>query len=300
MSLNHTVAFVGLGNMGLPMAGRLVAAGATVAGFDVSESARRSLESAGGTTTETAVLAARDADIVILMLPNSDIVDAVLTGENGLLGGIRPGTIILDMSSSEPLRTRALAETVEAAGARLVDAPVSGGVKGAQNGTLTIMVGGADTDFHRVEDLLKALGNPAHVGAIGAGHALKSINNLMSAAHLWVTSEAMLTGIAFGLEPETMLAAINRSSGRSGSTEHKWPNFIVPGTYDSGFALSLMLKDMRIATGLAERLGVPHTLSDEVVAHWGAASADLGPTADHTEVARWLTLAENKKEGNAA
>jgi 3-hydroxyisobutyrate dehydrogenase len=300
VSLNTTVAFVGLGNMGLPMAGRLVAAGATVAGFDVSDAARASLESAGGSAAPSAAQAARDADVVILMLPNSDIVDAVLSGEDGILAAIRPGSIILDMSSSEPLRTRALAESVEAAGARLVDAPVSGGVKGAQNGTLTIMVGGAEEDFDRVRNLLEALGNPAHVGAIGAGHALKSINNLMSAAHLWATSEAMLTGIAFGLEPDTMLAAINRSSGRSGSTELKWPNFIVPGTYNSGFALSLMLKDMRIATGLAERLGVPHTLSDQVVAHWSAASADLGPSADHTEVARWLTLAENRTEGSAA
>jgi len=104
----------------------------------------------------------------------------------------------------------------------------------------------------------------------------------------------MLRG--FGLDPQVMLAAINRSSGRSGSTEHKWPNFIVPGTYDSGFGLSLMLKDMRIATGLAERLGVPHTLSAQAVAHWSTASEQLGAGADHTEVARWLTLAKEQQE----
>jgi len=296
VSLPATVAVIGLGNMGLPMAKRLVDAGVSVVGFDLSQDARQNLEAAGGTTADRAADAGRNADVVILMLPNSDIVEAVLTGEDGVLAALQPNTLVVDMSSSEPLRTRALADTVAAAGAKLIDAPVSGGVKGAENGTLTIMVGGDSAEFERAAELLAVLGTPNHVGPIGAGHALKSINNLMSAAHLWVSSEAMLTGIAFGLDPQVMLAAINRSSGRSGSTEHKWPNFIVPGTYDSGFGLSLMLKDMRIATGLAERLGVPHTLSAQAVAHWSTASEQLGAGADHTEVARWLTLAKEQQE----
>jgi len=288
MTLDTTVAFIGLGNMGSPMAERLVTAGAKVVGFDLSADARDRLTAAGGTTAELASDAGSQADVVILMLPNSDIVESVLTGAEGMLASVRPGTVIVDMSSSEPLRTRELAAKVEAAGARFVDAPVSGGVKGAVNGALTIMVGGEQADLDRVADVLAVLGTPAHVGPIGAGHALKSINNLMSAAHLWVTSEAMLTGIAFGLDPSTMLDAINTSSGRSGSTQVKWPNFIVPETYNSGFGLSLMLKDMKIATGLAERLGIPHSVSDVVVDAWSRASSDLGPTADHTEVAKWL------------
>lgn len=288
MSSGTAIGFIGLGNMGAPMADRLIAAGHRVIGFDVSDAARDRLAASGGASADAAVDAARTADVVILMLPNSDIVEAVLTGEGGILEAVAPGTLIVDMSSSEPLRTRALADTVAAAGARLIDAPVSGGVKGAVNGTLTIMVGGDDEDAARAHGVLELLGTPTHVGPVGAGHALKSINNLMSASHLWVTSEAMLTGMAFGLDPEVMLAAINRSSGRSGSTEHKWPNFIVGETYDSGFALALMLKDMKIATGLADRLGIPHTVSDVVVEHWSAASTELGPSADHTEVARWL------------
>jgi 3-hydroxyisobutyrate dehydrogenase len=283
-----TIAFIGLGNMGGPMAERLVSAGHRVVGFDVAPAARERLEAAGGSSAETAAEAAADADLVILMLPNSAIVESVTTGDGGVLAAARPGTLFVDMSSSEPLRTRALAEAVDAAGARLIDAPVSGGVKGAVAGTLTIMVGGDEGDLDRARGVLEVLGKPALVGPVGAGHALKAINNLMSAAHLWVTSEAMLTGIAFGLDPNTMLDAINTSSGRSGSTQLKWPNFIVGETYDSGFGLGLMLKDMKIATGLAESLGVPHTLSDQAVLHWGTADADLGPGADHTEVARWL------------
>lgn len=285
-----TVALIGLGNMGTPMARRLIDAGYAVRGFDIAEAPRQRLAEAGGTAVASAVEAVAGAGVVILMLPNSDIVEAALTGEGGVLGSLQPGALVVDMSSSEPLRTRALAEVVAAGGARLIDAPVSGGVIGAVNGTLAIMVGGPEAEFAEALPVLEALGKPTHVGAIGAGHALKAINNLMSAAHLWVSSEAMLTGIAFGLDPEVMLEVINASSGRSGSTQLKWPKFIVPETYDSGFGLSLMLKDARIATGLAERLDIPHTLSDATVEHWAQASADLGPAADHTEVARWLRM----------
>src|SRR3546814_10963016 len=119
------------------------------------------------------------------------------------------------------------------------------------------MVGGDDADVAEATPVFEVLGRPAHVGAIGAGHALKAINNLMSAAHLWVTSEAMLTGMAFGLAPNVMLDTITRTSGRSGSTEHKWPNFIGGETYSSGFGLSLMLTQMNIANGQAARPGVP-------------------------------------------
>lgn len=283
-----SVGFVGLGAMGTPMARRLVDAGYRVVGFDLSADARDRLEAAGGIAVQRAVDVVADAQTVILMLPNSDVVDATVQGPGGLLAAAAPGTLFIDMSSSAPLRTRALAEVVAGGGSRLIDAPVSGGVGGAERGTLTIMVGGDTADLADAAPPLEVLGRPTHVGPVGAGHALKAINNLMSAAHLWVTSEAMLTGMAFGLDPNVMLETINRSSGRSGSTDHKWPNFIVGETYDSGFGLGLMLKDMKIATELAERLGVSHELSDAAVARWSTASAALDPRADHTEVARWL------------
>jgi len=295
------VAFIGLGNMGTPMTSRLVEAGYPVVGFDVAEAARARLAEVGGTPAETAAEAVDEADVVILMLPNSDVVEAVV---GDVLAHAKPGALFVDMSSSEPLRTRALADTVASSGARLIDAPVSGGVKGATAGTLAIMVGGPEDVFAEIADLLKVLGNPTHVGEIGAGHALKAINNLMSAIHLWGSSEAMLTGIAFGLDPNLMLEVINASSGRSGSTQLKWPNFIVPETYDSGFGLALMLKDMKIATSLADRLGIPHSLSDAAVDHWAKANEELGAGADHTEVARWLKqhtpgMTADKKERSA-
>ena len=279
------IAFIGLGNMGSPMTTRLVAAGYEVHGFDVAEVARARFAEVGGVPATTAVEAVADADVIITMLPNSDIVEAVVAE---VLPSVRPDALFVDMSSSEPLRTRELAERVAAAGARLIDAPVSGGVKGATEGTLAIMVGGPEAIFAEVEPVLAALGKPTHVGAIGAGHALKAINNLMSAIHLWGSSEAMLTGIEFGLDPNVMLEVINASSGRSGSTQYKWPTFIVPETYNAGFGAALMLKDMKIATGLAHALGTPSTLSDVAVAHWMKAVADLEPGSDHTAVALWL------------
>jgi 3-hydroxyisobutyrate dehydrogenase len=283
----HTVGVVGLGNMGQPMAHCLVAAGLKVQGFDVSAAARDELASAGGAAVDNAADAARGADAVILMLPDSNVVEAVADSAE-FLEALIPGATVIDMSSSEPERTRALAKRLAGFGIGLVDAPVSGGVAKAVTGQLAIMVGGRDEDVERVTPVLARMGRIFRAGPVGAGHAVKALNNLMSATHLLVTSEAMIAGERFGIAPEAMLAIVNASSGRSGSTENKWPNFVLPETYNSGFALRLMLKDMRIAAGLAASLGSPSVLGDRAVALWADAAEALPPTADHTEIARWL------------
>jgi 3-hydroxyisobutyrate dehydrogenase len=280
------IGFAGLGNMGTPMAHRLVEAGWQVMGFDPVAAARDRLAEAGGQAVEN-VAALGEADVVILMLPNSAVVRAVLF-DDGLAEALDSGAMVIDMSSSEPLRTREIAAQLAERGVRLVDAPVSGGVKGAVNGTLTIMVGGDEDDVARATPLFRVMGKPRRVGPVGAGHALKALNNLMSATHLWITSEAILAGEAFGLDPAVMLEAVNGSSGRSGSTDNKWPNFILPGTYDSGFGLRLMLKDMRIAIDLAQQLGWSSVLGEAAVDRWQQAAEDLPQDADHTRVAAWL------------
>jgi hypothetical protein len=172
----------------------------------------------------------------------------------------------------------------------LVDAPVSGGVAGAQSGSLTIMVGGPVDVLDRLRPVLEVLGSHVvHAGEfVGAGHAIKALNNLMSAAHLLASSEALLAGRQFGLDPDVMLSIVNSSSGRSGSTQVKWPKFILPQAYDSGFGLQLMLKDMRIALQLEQEVGVPAPIGQAAVAAWAAAAEDLPAAADHTEIARWL------------
>lgn len=283
----RTVGFVGLGHMGFPMAKRLLAADYTVVGFDISEEARTRLEQAGGRVVASPDEVAGGSEVILLMLPDSAVVTGVVRDE-AFAERLRPGTLLVDMSSSEPGRTRELAAELVSRRIRLIDAPVSGGVTGAVEGTLAVMVGGDDEDVARAEPILRHLGRTVRSGSVGAGHAIKALNNLLSATHLWITSEAMLIGERFGLDPEVMLEVFNASSGRSVSTEQKWPRFIVPETYDSGFALRLMLKDVLTATRLAEEVGVEAELGGAAVRVWEEARAALPADADHTEIARYL------------
>jgi 3-hydroxyisobutyrate dehydrogenase len=287
------IGFVGLGNMGGPMARRLAGAGHAVQAYDSSPQARDRLAGVAGITlTGTVTRVCERADAVILMLPDSGVVEQVLVGD-GLLAHITPPTLLVDMSSSEPARTQALAKQAAKRGVTLVDAPVSGGVTGARSGSLTIMAGGPDDALATLRPILAALGsNVVHAGRLpGAGHAVKALNNLMSAAHLLVSSEALLAGQAFGLDPAVMLDIVNTSSGRSGSTENKWPNFILPASFDSGFGLRLMLKDMKMALRLEQAAGFRTPLSQAAVEAWAAAADALPANADHTEIVRWLRQA---------
>jgi 3-hydroxyisobutyrate dehydrogenase len=285
------VGLIGLGNMGAPMARQLLRPGARpevrLAVHDVAEEPRRELAAAGAAAPGSAAAVVRDVSVLIVMLPSSDVVEAVL-GDPEVRAALRPGTVVVDMSSSEPQRTRTLAADLADAGVSLVDAPVSGGVARARTGQLTIMAGGDPDVVEQVRPVLELMGTVTTTGPVGSGHAAKALNNLLSATHLLVTSEAMLAGQRFGLDPETMLAVFNSSSGRSGSTENKWPNFILTESYDSGFGLRLMLKDMRIAVGLADAVGIASPLGEEAVRVWSRAAEELPPAADHTEIARWL------------
>jgi 3-hydroxyisobutyrate dehydrogenase len=283
--MSETVGFIGLGNMGAPMSARLLAAGYRVVGFDVSPTARRTFADAGGIAAPDLAGAVAGAAVIVLMLPNSAVVSATVR-DDGFAPA--PGSIVIDMSSSEPLRTRELAAELRERGVTLVDAPVSGGVARARTGKLTIMTGGDPADLDRIAPVLAELGTPARAGDVGSGHAVKALNNLLTATHLLVTCEAMLAGERFGLDPATMLEIFNRSSGRSGSTENKWPNFILPESFDSGFGLRLMLKDMGIAVALAEQVGTPDPLGRAATELWARAAEALDAGADHTEIVNWL------------
>jgi 3-hydroxyisobutyrate dehydrogenase len=284
------VGFVGLGNMGIPMTRRLVAAGYHVRGFDTSAEAVANFAAIEGDVTAADALTSvgDGASGVILMLPDSDVVEHVLLSA-GLLASLAPGTTVIDMSSSDPARTRVLAATLAGAGVTLIDAPVSGGVAGARAGSLTVMVGGSSAAFAEFRPMLAAIGSRVvHAGDVGAGHAVKALNNLMSAAHLLASSEALIAGRRFGLDPAVMLEIINGSSGRSGSTENKWPNYVLTEKYDAGFGIRLMVKDIRLALAIEHATGVPSAASEAVVATWEAALTELPPDADHTAIARWL------------
>jgi 3-hydroxyisobutyrate dehydrogenase len=284
----YGVGFVGLGRMGAAMVGRLVAAGVAITGYDVSDAARAALSDVPGLRLVDRIAeVAAGNEVVVLMVPDSDAVEAAL--EAGLLAALASGTVLVDMGSSEPARTLAVAERLRAVGCRFVDAPVSGGVAGARKGTLTVMVGGDEDTVAFVRPVLDVVGGrlvPA--GGVGSGHAVKALNNLMSATHLLVTAEALAAATRFGLDARVFLDIVNTSSGRSGSTDVKMPDYVLTGTFDSGFDLRLMLKDMRIALGVEENGGAGCGLSRAAVAVWAEAAEALPPTADHTEIARWV------------
>lgn len=284
-----TLGFVGLGNMGHAMAQRLLDAGYLVRGFDTAAAAVAAFDQHSGATAVQAVAdVATDAGAVVLMLPDSTVVERVLL-DDGLLDRLTAGATVVDMSSSEPTRTVALAERARERGVGFVDAPVSGGVPGAREGTLSVMVGGQADDVQRCRPVFDVLGkNVVHVGGSGAGHAIKALNNLMSATHLIASCEALLTAREFGIDLEAALEVVNKSTGRSGSTEYKWPSYILPNSFTSGFAMRLMLKDVQIGLGLCQAQGMPAELSTRTAELLQRAAAELPADADHTEIARWL------------
>jgi 3-hydroxyisobutyrate dehydrogenase len=283
------IGFVGLGRMGAPMARRLAAAGYRVTGHDRDLSARRALEECdGATAVERPSAVAADARAVLLMLPDSNAVRQVLL-DDGLLDALPRSALLVDMGSSDPVQTRELAALAGRRGIRLFDAPVSGGVKGAEEGSLTVMVGATEDLLASCAALLQVLGTQVRlVGPVGGGHALKALNNLLSAASMLATAEAIVIGQRFGLELDDMLATINGSSGRSWSTEYKFPRFVATASYSSGFGLQLMLKDVRIALDLARATGAPADLTERVEAQWARAAAELPSDADHTHIAQWV------------
>lgn len=277
--------FVGLGHMGVPMTARLAAAGHEVRGFDVDPAARAR---ATAPTVESLAEAVAGAEVVVLMLASSAVVRQVVLDE-GLLDAVEPGALVVDMGSSDPSQTRELASAAASRGIGYVDAPVSGAVVGAEAGTLTIMFGGSAEDLSRCEPPFAALGRKVvHAGPVGAGHALKALNNLLSATNFLITLEAVAAGRRFGLDAGVMVDAINDSTGRSWATEHKVPQFVMPRSYTSGFAMRLMVKDIRTARELAHATGSPFELGDAAVALWERAAEALPEEADHTEIAEWL------------
>jgi 3-hydroxyisobutyrate dehydrogenase len=288
------VGFVGLGRMGAPMAERLAGGGVPLVLFDLRTDTLHAVAQRCGATAATSLAqVARSSDVVISMLPDGravrDAVCGVAAADDKLLDGLRSGTIFVDMGSSAPAGTRALGAILAERGILMLDAPVSGGVPRAQTGTLSIMVGGDAGAVRTCRPLFGLLA--AHVfetGGLGSGHAMKALNNLVSAAGLLVSAEALLIGRRFGLDAALMIDVLNASSGRNNSTETKFKQFILSRSFASGFALDLMVKDLKAAIELAEETETPAPLSTRCCELWAAAQGTLEPGSDHTAVVRWL------------
>jgi 3-hydroxyisobutyrate dehydrogenase len=286
-----TLGFIGLGHMGRPMAGRLAAAGYALQAHD--KAARVRLP--GASIADSPAAAARGADVLVTMLPDGRAVRAALLGRNGAARALRRGSLVIDMSSCDPSGTRALGDALAELGIRLVDAPVSGRVDGARAGTLTIMTGGRSADLRRARPVLEVLGTRIfHAGPLGAGHAVKALNNYIAAAGTLAAFEAVIVGRAFGLDPALMTDIFNASAGRNSTTENKVRQHVLSGAFASGFALALMAKDVGIAAGLARAVGVDAPLTRKARQVWHAAARALPAGADHTEIYRYL---ESLKKG---
>jgi 3-hydroxyisobutyrate dehydrogenase len=279
----RTIGFVGLGNMGWPMAANVAAGGRTLVVHD-ADAARAASFAA---EHERAVAADGPAsfaevEVVVTMLPDDRVVASALI-DGGIAAALPAGAIVVDMSSSRPMGTRALAERLPEH-VTLIDAPVSGGVPRATDGSLSIMVGGDDAEaIARVQPLLHLMGARIYrAGGLGSGHAVKALNNYLAAAAYVAGTEALEIGREFGLDPATIVEVVNSSTGRSFVSEIVLGQNVVTGAYATGFALALLAKDAGIAADLAEAVGVEAPSAQLVSARWADAAAAL-PGADHSE-----------------
>ena len=282
---SQTIAFIGLGMMGAPMARCLNRAGYKLLLSDMDKQRTDALCKEMGARPLDAS-STGDADVLITMLPNSDIVEDVLLTQ-GLADQMKPGATVIDMSSSVPTRSRELGTTLGQKGLGYLDAPVSGGVKKAEEGTLAILVGGPEELKARWQGVLDAMGGSIlHIGEAGSGHAAKALNNYVSASGLMATVEALHVARRFGIDPEVMTGVLNASSGRSNTSENKVAQFMLSGSFGSGFALKLMDKDLGIAADLARDLSYDLKLGQHGIALWHgiAQRPEVNAGTDHTEM----------------
>jgi 3-hydroxyisobutyrate dehydrogenase len=279
------VGFIGIGNMGWPMAANLVKAGFDVAVCDaVPDRAARFHDEVGGAACADPASVVAGADAIVTILPTSKHVSQVVAEFRGHLS---PGAVVVEMSSGVPGVTRALAAELGLVGAVMVDCPVSGGVPRARTGELAILAGGDAAAIDRVEPLLKAMGTSIHrCGAVGAGQAMKALNNLVSGAGFLIGIEALLIGQRFGLDTALMVDVLNASTGMNNSTQKKFKQFVLSRRFDSGFGLDLMVKDLTIALEVGRDTNTATPFGALCREMWASAATLLGPGQDHTALAQ--------------
>ncbi len=285
------VGFIGLGVMGTPMSTHLSRAGYPLVVYDIrTELAVQLAAELSNTSAATSPAeVAASSDIIVTMLPNGEVVREVLCAEDGVYAGLRPGSLLLDTSSSEPWLTQQTAEEMRAKGCSVVDAPVSGAQHGAKTATLVFMVGGDDADVERVRPLLQCMGRAIyHLGGVGAGHAMKCLNNMITSMNLLALAEGLAVGTRYGLDPAVMTDVINESTGGSWVSKTHIHQRILNRAFDDPFKLELMVKDIGIGMELARQTGVPVPLSANGQHLWKAAALAAGPGASVSELVRWV------------
>jgi 3-hydroxyisobutyrate dehydrogenase-like beta-hydroxyacid dehydrogenase len=284
------VGFIGLGAMGLPMAKRVVAAGhETFTTFHRRREPADALAALGAHVVGSAADVARSSDVVITIVPADRELKEIVFGESGLLEGLSRGQVLIDMTTATALSMQEVEQAVVAAGGEVLDAPVSGGTPAAAQGTLTIMVGGEAGLLERCRPLLETMGRQiVHVGAVGQGKVVKMVNQMMAAAHVLMLGEAFALGVRCGADPGTLYEVIKSSSGYSRMMDLRLPGFLLEGTFQPGFRLDLMKKDVNLAVDSARALNVPLLLTSSVGQLFSAASAAGQGDADFSAAAQYV------------
>jgi 3-hydroxyisobutyrate dehydrogenase len=283
------VSFLGLGAIGRPMAAHLAVRDSLTVWNRTAERAREFASAHGAVVAETPAEAAANAEVVITCLPTSREVEMLLEGLHGLEQGLTPGALLIDCTSGDPATSRRIAARLAARGVAFADAPVSGGVSGAESGTLTVMVGADSETYNRARPVLSAFGKRIeHLGPVGAGHAMKAVNNALLAVNLIALGEGLSGLVKAGVSARTAVEVLNASSGRSFASESLVPERVLTGRWPQTFRLALLDKDMGIALTFLNDAGMVSPLLEAGGRLLSSARAELGENADHVEIIRWL------------
>ncbi|HEY1962858.1 MAG TPA: NAD(P)-dependent oxidoreductase [Rhizomicrobium sp.] len=286
--MGQHIGFIGLGRMGSRMAGRLLDAGHTLTIYDVSPAAVEAMIARGSKSAQNAAQVASAAELVFSSLPSPSVVQEAVLGKAGAIHGTRM-KIFVDLSTIGPRAAAVIAQAFSRVNVAALDAPVSGGVKGAEEGTLSVMVSGSRVAYEQAEPILKNFGKLFFMGEQpGLGQTMKLVNNLLGACAIAITAEGMAMGIKAGLDPQLMIDVLNVSSGRSSATLDKWPRAVLPRSFDFGFATGLSFKDVRLCVEEAEALGVPMVVGSAVRQILSITNNTYGSDSDFTEIARLL------------
>jgi 3-hydroxyisobutyrate dehydrogenase len=290
MAAGLRVGFIGIGNMGWPMARNIAAAGFPTFVYDNdSDTAARFANESGATAAESLAQLGNAVDLIVTMLPTGADVRAVMLGDgdgSGAAAALAAGSIVVDMSSSDPVGTRELGRSLRERGIALIDAPVSGLVTKAETGTLTIMIGtDNEAALQKATPVLEVLGERLiRIGALGAGHAMKALNNFVGAAAFTATSEALIVGKRFGLDPKIMTQVLDVSTGRSFHSAMTFPEHVIPRCFATGFTLGLLAKDVGIAGDLGAAVEADTPLLALITSMWDEAREAVGAQADNSAV----------------
>jgi len=292
--------FIGVGRMGGRMARRLLDAGYGLTIYDTNDQAAAAAVAQGAQRADSAAAVASAAEIVLASLPTPPVVEAVALGPKGVIEG-RRARIFIDMSTTGATYARRVAQGLAAKGIVAVDAPVSGGIAGAERGTLAVMVSCPEATLGVVKPVLDSIGRVFFVGRQpGQGQTMKLLNNLLSAAAMAISSEAMVMGVKAGLDPQQIIDVINSGSGRNTATQDKIPRCVLTRTFDFGFSLGLLSKDIRLCLEEADALGVPMVVGSAVRQMLGIAEASEGTNADMTEIVKPIEKRAGVKVGQEA